>query len=56
MNMLVSLLQYRHLIPEPVNQTSANAWLHNHPRIKYKKISQAPQCPMQLANQNYVQL
>ena len=31
-------LQYRHLIPAPVNRTSASAWLHKHPWITCQKI------------------
>ena len=31
--MHVPILQYRHLIPAPVNGTSASAWLYYHPWI-----------------------
>ena len=36
-------LQYRHLIPAPVDRTSASAWLYKTPWITCQKITQAHQ-------------
>ena len=49
-------IQYRHLIPAPVDQTSTSAWSYKHPWITCQKISQGHQRPMKLADESYVQL
>ena len=49
-------LKYRHVIPAPVDRTSASAWLYIHPWITCPKISQIHQWYTQLVNQNYTQL
>ena len=49
-------LQYRYLIPAPVDRTTASAWLYIKPLISSRKISQAHPWPAKLANQNFVHL
>ena len=34
----INYLQYRHLIPAPVDRTSAYAWLYKHPWITFQNI------------------
>ena len=36
-------IQYRHLIPAPVDRTSASFWLYKHPWVTCQKISQTHQ-------------
>ena len=40
---IVTYLQYRHLVPAPVDRTSASAWLYKTPWITCHKIIKAHQ-------------
>ena len=51
-----SNLQYRHLIPAPVDRMSVSAWLYKHPWISCQRISQTHWWRTKLVNQSYVQL
>ena len=49
-------VQYRHLIPAPIDRTSVSTGQYEHPWIACQIISQAHQWPTSLANRSYVQL
>ena len=49
-------LQFRHLIPAPVDRTYGSAWLYNTHGSHAKEIGQAHQWPIYLANQSYDEL
>ena len=42
-SLVMKNVQYRHLIPAPVDRTSASAWLHKQPWITCRKICQEHQ-------------